>query len=74
METKATILCMTYNHVNYIAQALDSLVCQKTNFPFEIIIHDDASIDGTREIIEKYEKKYPNIIKAIYQNENQVHL
>lgn len=71
MKTKATILCMTYNHVNYIAQALDSLVCQKTNFPFEIIIHDDASIDGTREIIEKYEKKYPNIIKAIYQNENQ---
>ena len=71
MKTKVTILCMTYNQVNYITQALDSLICQKTNFPFEIIIHDDASTDGTREIIEKYEKKYPNIIKAIYQNENQ---
>jgi glycosyltransferase involved in cell wall biosynthesis len=44
---------------------------QKTNFPFEVLIHDDASTDGTADIIREYEKKYPDIIKPIYQTENQ---
>jgi glycosyltransferase involved in cell wall biosynthesis len=44
---------------------------QKTNFPFEVLIHDDASTDGTADIIRKYEQKYPKIIKPIYQTENQ---
>ena len=44
---------------------------QKTNFPFEVLIHDDASTDGTADIIREYEAKYPDIIKPIYQTENQ---
>lgn len=44
---------------------------QKTDFSFEILIHDDASTDGTKEIIEDYSNKYPNLIFPIFQNENQ---
>ena len=44
---------------------------QKTNFPIEILIHDDASTDGTADIIREYEAQYPDIIKPIYQTENQ---
>ena len=67
----ASISCMTYNHAPFIRQCLDQLLAQKTNFPFEIIIHDDASTDGTREIIEEYVSKYPNIFFPYYQNVNQ---
>lgn len=66
-----TIRCMAYNHVAYIRQCLEGFVMQKTNFRFEAIIHDDASTDGTADIIREYEKKYPDIIKPIYQVENQ---
>lgn len=44
---------------------------QKTTFPFEIVVHDDASTDSTADIIRKYEEKYPNIVKPIYETENQ---
>lgn len=71
MEPLVSICCITYNHEKYISDALDSFLMQKTSFPFEIIIHDDASTDNTASIIEKYEKKYPEIIKPIYQVENQ---
>lgn len=71
MKPKVTILCTAYNQMNYIRQALDGFVMQKTNFPFEVIVHDDASTDGTTDIIREYEKKYPHIIKPIYQTENQ---
>ena len=66
-----SVRCITYNHENYIAQALDGFLMQKTNFPFEVIVHDDASPDKTADIVREYEKKYPAIIKAIYQTENQ---
>jgi len=66
-----SICCITYNHEKYIADALESFLMQKTEFPIEVIIHDDASTDNTVNIIREYEKKYPNIIKPIYQNENQ---
>ncbi|WP_086228816.1 glycosyltransferase family 2 protein [Campylobacter sp. P0109] len=71
MKPKVSIICTTYNHKDFIGKALDSFVMQKTNFPFEVIVHDDASTDGTTEIIRDYEKKYPDIIKPIYQKENQ---
>lgn len=66
-----SIKCLTYNHEKYISQALDGFLMQKTNFPFEIVVHDDASTDKTAEKIREYEKKYPNIIKPIYELENQ---
>ena len=66
-----TVCCVAYNHAPYIRQALDSVLMQKTDFPFEILIHDDCSTDGTTEIIREYEEKYPDIIKLIYETENQ---
>lgn len=66
-----SILCIAYNHENYIEEALDSFLIQETNYPFEIIIHDDASTDNTVNKIKAYAKKYPHIIKTILQEENQ---
>lgn len=66
-----SIICNTYNHEKYISEALDSFLMQKTNFKFEVLVHDDASTDGTADIIREYEKKYPDVIKPIYQKENQ---
>lgn len=70
-EIMVSICCITYNHEKYIRQALDSFLMQKTNFKYEIIIHDDASTDNTANIIREYEEKYPDIIKPIYEEENQ---
>ena len=66
-----SISCITYNHENFITEALDSFLMQETDFPFEVLVHDDCSTDNTANIIREYEKKYPNIIKPIYQKENQ---
>jgi len=66
-----SILCITYNHASFIRQCLEGFIAQKTDFPIEVIIHDDASTDGTADIIREYEKKYPDIINWIYQTENQ---
>lgn len=65
-----TVYCLAYNHINYIRQCLDSILMQKTSFNFEILIHDDVSTDGTIEIIKEYEKKYPDIIKPLFESEN----
>lgn len=70
-EILVSINCITYNHENYIAEAIESFLMQKTNFKYEILIHDDASTDRTADIIREYEKKYPDIIKPILQKENQ---
>ena len=70
-EILVSISCITYNHAPFIRQCLDSLLMQKTNFAFEVLIHDDCSTDGTAEIIREYEVKYPDIIKPIYEEENQ---
>ena len=69
-EPEVSILCITYNQSKYIRKTLEGFLDQETDFPFEIIIHDDASTDGTQEILREYEKRYPNIIKVIYEKEN----
>ena len=66
-----SVCCATFNQEDYIAKAIEGFLMQKTNFDFEIIIHDDASTDGTSDIIREYARKYPNIIKPIIQTENQ---
>ncbi|MDQ3190814.1 MAG: glycosyltransferase [Bacteroidota bacterium] len=66
-----SVVSFTYNHEKYIRQALNGFVNQKTNFEYEIIIHDDASTDNTQSIIKEYEHKHPDLFKPIYQNENQ---
>ena len=58
---------LTYNHEKYIAQAIDSILMQEVNFDYEIVIADDCSTDNTREIILDYQKRYPDIIKPLFQ-------
>ncbi|MBD5505609.1 MAG: glycosyltransferase [Lachnospiraceae bacterium] len=71
IKPRVVTVCLTYNHEPYIRKALDGFVMQKTDFPFVAIIHDDASTDGTAEIIREYAEKYPDIILPIYEKENQ---
>lgn len=73
MEDKimVSIQCLVYNHEPYLRQCLDGFVMQKTNFKFEAIVHDDCSTDNSALIIREYAEKYPEIIKPIYESENQ---
>ncbi|EMP55944.1 glycosyl transferase family protein [Marinobacter santoriniensis NKSG1] len=66
-----SVVCTTYNHERYIDDAIKGFLLQKTTFPFEIIIHDDCSSDGTLAILLRYKEKFPNIIKLVVQSENQ---
>ncbi len=66
-----SVSCSTYNHEKYIERCLQGLVMQKTNFKYEVIVHDDASTDGTASIIRKYYEMYPEKIVPILQTENQ---
>ena len=69
-----SISCITYNHASYIKECIDGFLMQKTNFNFEVLIHDDHSIDGTEEIIKEYAKQHPDIIKPLFEKENQYSL
>ena len=74
MKAKEPILsisCTAYNHAKFIRQCLDGFIMQKTTFPFIAIVHDDASTDGTDSIIREYAERYPDIIKPIFETENQ---
>jgi len=73
MEEKPLIsVCIvTYQHKDYIGKCLDSILSQKGNFSLEILLHDDASTDGSQEIIRSYQEKYPEILFPILQTENQ---
>ena len=66
-----TITCVVFNHEKFIEETLDGFLMQNTIFSFEVLLHDDVSTDGTILIIEKYRKKFPNIIKPLYQKVNQ---
>ena len=71
MKPIVSICCMTYNHVNFIKDCIEGFIKQKTDFDYEILIHDDASTDDNAKIIHNYEIKYPELIKVVYQKENQ---
>ncbi len=65
-----SVSIITYNHGPYIRQCLESVIAQKTNFSFEVIIGEDCSTDNTRVIVREFEAKYPDIIKPIYHQQN----
>ncbi|AEL26811.1 glycosyltransferase family 2 protein [Cyclobacterium marinum] len=65
-----SICCTTFNHASYIKDCLDGILMQETTFDFEVLIYDDASTDGTSEIIEAYQEKYPKKIFPICSKEN----
>lgn len=66
-----TVYCAAYNHEQYIKDALDGFISQETSFPFEVIIHDDASTDSTASIIANYAEQYPSLVIPYYEKENQ---
>lgn len=66
-----SIICLAFNHAKFISRCLDAFLAQKVNFRVEILVHDDASTDGTSEIIRQYHEKYPSIIVPVLQKENQ---
>lgn len=73
-EPLLSITCPAYNQVDYIEQTLDSFLAQRTTFAFEILINDDASSDGTTQVIERYAEQYPNLIKPVIHQHNQYQL
>lgn len=69
-EILVSICCVTYNQEKYVRDVIEGFLSQKTDFIYEIWIHDDASTDNTAKIIKEYAEKYPQIIKPICQKEN----
>lgn len=70
LKPLVTVRCVTFNHAKYIKEALDGFLMQKTDFPFVVIVHDDASKDGTSQIILDYAKRYPDLIFPLIEKEN----
>ena len=70
-QTLATVILPTHNHAPFIAQAIESVLMQQTDFPFDILLHDDASTDGTADICREYAERYPEKITLIAQSVNQ---
>jgi glycosyltransferase involved in cell wall biosynthesis len=66
-----TICCITYNHEKFVRDAIEGFLMQETTFPVEIFIHDDASTDGTQDIIREYAGRHPKLFKLVLQTENQ---
>ncbi len=66
-EPLVTVVCVTYNHTRFIRAALDGMLGQNTNFPFKILVRDDGSNDGTREILEAYRDKFPQVLELVLE-------
>ncbi|MFW6116142.1 MAG: glycosyltransferase [bacterium] len=67
---KVSVMMVTYNHAKYIAQAIDSVLMQETDFPYELVIGEDCSTDGTREIVMDYQRRYPTKIRLLLSEQN----
>ncbi|MBN1056566.1 glycosyltransferase [Clostridium botulinum] len=67
---QVSVIVITYNQRKYIRQAIDSILMQEVNFTYEILVGDDASTDGTQEILKEYKEKYPELFKLILRKEN----
>ena len=71
MKDGVNVYCLAYNHEKFIEKTLEGFVNQTVDFPYKVIVHDDASTDGTAKIIQKYASDYPDIIYPVFQKENQ---
>lgn len=60
----------TYNHENYIVQALDSILMQETSYSYEVLVGEDCSTDNTREVLREYEKQHPGKFRIFYREHN----
>lgn len=69
-DVKVTVCCPVYNHKKYLRKCLEGIVGQITEFKYEVLIRDDASVDNTKNIIEEYVEKYPTLFIPIYEKEN----
>lgn len=65
-----SVLMITYNHADYLAEAIEGVVHQICDFPFELLIGEDASKDTTRQVALEYQKRYPHIIRVVYSEKN----
>jgi len=65
-----SVYMITYNHESYIAQAIEGIMMQQTDFPIELVIGEDCSTDRTREICLEYQDKYPEIIRLLLPEKN----
>ena len=73
-SSKATVVSLVYNHAKYIHQACESFLSQKTASPIKVYLHDDASSDGSQDILKTYKKKFPDIFKIKLRNKNVYNL
>ena len=71
LEPLASVTCITYNHEPFIREALEGILAQQTTFRVQLVIHDDASTDRTADIVREYHTRYPQLITAVLQEENQ---
>ncbi|MBR5076206.1 MAG: glycosyltransferase family 2 protein [Bacteroidales bacterium] len=70
-EVLVSVVCVTFNQAGTIRDALEGFVAQRAPFRFEVLVHDDASTDGTADIVRDYERRFPERIRGVYQTENQ---
>jgi glycosyltransferase involved in cell wall biosynthesis len=69
---KVSVALITYNHADFIAQAIEGVLMQETNFDYELVIGEDDSSDGTREIVKSYKEAYPDKIRLLLNDRKDV--
>ena len=67
---KVSVVMVTYNHEKFIAQAIESVLMQRTSFPIELVVGEDCSTDDTREIVRRYAAARPDIIRLVFHEKN----
>ena len=70
LEIMVSVICPTYNQAHYMREGLESILMQKINFKMEILIGEDCSPDNTNEILDEYEKEYPDLIRVFHRENN----
>ncbi|MEI7525469.1 MAG: glycosyltransferase [Mariniphaga sp.] len=71
IDFKVSVAMITFNHEHFIAQAIESVLMQQTDFDYELVIAEDCSTDGTRAIVQAYKDRYPSRIRLLLPEQNQ---